>query len=458
MQIVILGGGISGLSLAWYLQEKYKNKAQITILEKSNHVGGWIRSTENQGFLFEQGPRSCRPFGSGVETLALLDQLGLREKIILADPSAQKRYLYRRNELYQIPNNFLDFITKPSLWHHLACFLKELFIPVNNDKEENIREFFVRRFNVEIADDFIDPFISGIFAGDIGNLSLKSCFPQLYEWEKQSGSIIKGALLSKKIKSGEFDKSFIRNVQRSKLFSLQGGLAVLIEKLAERLSANIKLEAELHSISFHKDRISLELKTGKIETDYLFSTIPSMNLAPLLQSHDDHLAKALHTIPLAPIATVNVGYKNQILKNKGFGYLIPSKEKEKVLGVLWDSLIFPQNNRHPKETRLTVMIGGSKMKDFSHYSEQEFINFALDALKRQMDIDCVPDAISCHIAHHAIPQYLVGHSDKVAFIEGAAKELSPRFTILGNSFYGVSVNDCIANARKVANNGPNGQE
>lgn len=448
MKIVVLGAGITGLSLAWFLRKRYGREAQITLIEKSPTIGGWIQSTSNHGFLFEQGPRSCRPYGKGITTLELIEELGLEDQILFPSLSSTERYLFINKKLFKLPRKLFSFLFEPKLWGFFPSLIKEIFTkPNKNGTEETIHQFFERHFGTQISNLFIDPFISGIFAGDINKLSLKSCFPSLYEQDREWGSLIKAALFSKK--QDLFNEKFL-HLQKAKLFSLKGGLNTLINQLGQEFQKDIHLKTSVDSLNFQKEKIEISFNELKIEADYLFSTIPAYSLAQLLHTHDNSLSETLDSMTFSSLAVVNCGFKQKVLNYQGFGYLIPSLEKEKILGVSWDSEIFPQNNHTADETRLTVMIGGAKMHKFSDCSKDNFIEIALEALERHLKIKTKPDAIQCYIAKNAIPQYLVGHQEKVLLIEDAIQKLSPRFRVLGNSFYGISVNDCIAKAKEIA--------
>jgi oxygen-dependent protoporphyrinogen oxidase len=443
MRLIILGGGISGLSLAWFLQEKFGNTAQVTILERNSRLGGWIKTLAHEHFLFEQGPRSIRPYGNGRATLNLIKSLGLIDKIILPAQSAHTRYIYKDAELIEIPNSIYKLLRKKSYWKYLFPLICEPFISLPSiEKEETIKEFFLRRFGSHITNHLVDPFVSGIFAGDIGSLSLKACFPHIYDWERKSGSVIKGAFSK--------DKKLQDHIEKAGLYSLQGGLQTLVNSLATHFQGKIHLSTPANSLSFNTKNIEVLTPQGRLEADFVFSTLPATALANLLKPHDSQLDYLLSSIPMASVAVINLGFRSKVLPKEGFGYLIPSCENEKVLGMVWDSSAFPDHNTSHEETRITVMIGGTHMANFSNYTNDCFIEIALEALKRHLGVMENPEVVSCFIAEGAIPQYQLGHQDKVKVIMQACADLSPYFTVLGNCFYGVSINDCIAKSQEVA--------
>lgn len=441
--VTILGGGISGLSYAWFLKKQRPN-LEITILEKEDRLGGWIHTTENQGFLFEQGPRSCRPFGPGEATLNLIQELGLEDEVILGEAAAHKRFLYFGNKLHSLPGGVFSLLHTPWFWPLLPALVHEYYKPAQTYSEETIEAFFTRRFNHKIADLLIDPMVSGIYAGDIRQLSLKSCFPTFYQWEQQHGSLIKGLLFAPRKRS---QNPFIQKVQKSSLFTLKNGMKSLIDALQHKLDAKILLSSTAEGLSFTNKGIDIHLKGRTLQTDHVVFALPAPALASLLLPHHSLLAEKLNKIPYSSIASVQLGYRHRVLKQQGFGYLVPSSAKENILGMIWESSAFPQLNRDPDETRLSVMMGGPRLAGFDAHSQEEFKQIAIEAAERHLGIRQRPELIHCKLSRQAIPQYLLGHDDLVRSIEKDLATLSPAITLLGNSFYGVSVNDCIAHAR-----------
>lgn len=443
--IIILGGGISGLSLLWSLKKKYPNDSSIILLEKNHRVGGWIHSIHQEGFLFEQGPRSCR--GSGKAVLELIEELDLQDQMIAADPSARYRYLYTDQKLKKLPSNLLGF-----LFSHLTRFLvpkllKEWTIPAGQRQDESVNDFFSRRLGKKAVDLFVDSLTTGIFAGDIQQLSAKSCYSQLYNWERDHGSLLRGAFFNRFNKPKDSSSAFVKKWNKAGLFSFKEGMETLPLALAKKLERHIFTNHEVMNMHFNPDGITLSMKNGKtFEAKQVYSTLPAHALAPLIQPHNSSIADLLSSIKFASIAVVNLGYKSQILSKKGFGYLIPSKEKENILGAVWDSCVFPEQQQSQNETRLTVMIGGVQMKDFSERKEPDFLALALKAVEKHLKITCKPDLVNVTIARSAIPQYEVGHEEKVRAIQKTLQELSSHFKVSGSSFYGVSINDCVLNS------------
>ncbi len=368
-KITILGAGISGLATAWYLHKQFGDKIQLTIIEKSDRIGGWIKTVEKEGFLFEIGPRGFRPHPA---TLSLVEELGLTKELIPANNQARKRYLYVDGKLQPLTPWFaLRLGLLSVLW-------KERKIPPSTEEDETIESFFLRRTNRQITETLIDPLVSGIFGGDYRQLSIRSNFPTLFAWEQKYGSLTKGFFAREKKKK-----------DKHSLYSFREGMETLPRAIAEQLPAEIKLSTPYDE---------------KIEADQIISCIPPTD------------------IPKVTLTTVNLGYRTHVLPKKGYGYLIPSKEKEDILGVMWDSEIFPEQNG-PHETRLCVILRESP----------DPLKTALDALQKHLGITEKPDAHLITVAKECIPQLTVGHHERK--YEGVCT---------------IGVNNCIAHAKEVA--------
>lgn len=446
--IVILGAGISGLSLAFFLQKKFGDSIKMTILEKNNRVGGWIRTEQKGGFLFELGPHSCKP--NGLATLQLLEELQLKDKIILANPSATKRYLFFNQKLHLVPQNPLTILFSPVTRGIISALIKDWKTTANKNADETIYSFISRRFGSEFAEKLIDPLTTGIYAGDIRKLSIRSCFPFLHGYEQKHGSVIKGYFSESK--KEESISPFVKSMQTSSLFSFQDGMETIVTALNKKIHSFIKLCADVQTLRFFPNHIEVIAAENVFSADYVVSTLPANALATILAPHDKVAANTLSSIEYASLVVVNIGYQSSVLKKQGFGYLIPSKEGEDLLGVLWDSSIFPQQNRFSNETRLTVMLGGMHKPDIYSMNNSEISSIVLKSVAKHLNIHTPPDVLHIERVTQAIPQYHLGHFEKIAAIEQCLSQLSDRFHCIGTSFNGVSINDCIGNAQKFAQN------
>lgn len=437
MHVVILGAGISGLSLAWFLKRKWGSKIRISIVEKEKRAGGWIETDTSQGFLFEKGPRSFRTKGSGLSTLRLIRDLGLKDQVIVPKKTAADRYLYFDGFLHKVSLNPFS----PFFLGTFSGLVKDWLTPKSEEADESIAAFFRRRTGSFVTNRLVDPMITGIYAGNIENLSIRSCLPKIWEWEQNSGSLIKGLWSQKKKKIKD---PWLAEMQKHPLFSLKNGAGSLCKALESELKGSLWLNTIVKSIKIDGEQLLVSTPQMTFRADYVYSTLPAHSFSGLTES--PYLDNLLKCIPMASIAIVNMGYKRLVNEYEGFGYLIPSDQKEKALGVVWDSSVFPQQNTYDPETRVTVMLGGSQQPEIIRLPPEEIYRLALNSLSKQMNILFKPDAFKVTLANQAIPQYRVGHHVLMGEIEKAVESFSPRLRLLGSSFYGVAVNDCIAHA------------
>ncbi len=438
-KVVILGGGIAGLAAAWFLKLQGQD---VTLLESSSRVGGWIETIHQDGFLFDLGPRSCRTSGNGVETLNLIEQLGLEGEVISAAPAVRKRFLYTQRRLQSIPSGPMSFLTSPLTRPLLWPLLREWSIGPCGHADESVHDFIKRRFGGHAANTFADSLVAGIYAGDSTRLSVKSCFPFLHQWERDSGSILRG-LFAQRSKQAK--------ASRQGIISLRRGMQQLVDALATRLGSCIRMNSPVVAIERTLGGLSVVTQQGEVfQADQVISALPTAALATLIVHHDHELARLLQSIHSTSVAVVALGYRANMLDQEGFGYLIPSREGERVLGMVWDSSVFPQQNSFDVETRLTCMIGGERMPNFDSYVSEDFGAIALEAVGRHLGKKRTPDSIAIKIARRAIPQYYLGHGCCMEEIQRRMMHLFPQLTLIGSSFNGVSVNDCIERARIVA--------
>lgn len=447
VQIVILGAGISGLATAWFLKKQLGSQATIQIIEKSSRAGGWIQTVHTDQFLFEQGPRSCRTRGAGKETLALIESLGLQDQVIIPHKSSKKRYIYNQKGLKRLPGLLgIPFSSLTRGW--IKAFWNDWRAPKSEQEDESIHSFFSRRLGKRWADQLVDPFVLGIYAGDCKRLSMKSTFPIFYEWEKEEGSLLKGAWRYKK--SSCLQSPFIETIQRSPLFSFKDGLETLPLSLACELEDSLLLHQEVTKITFCPSSIAIELETGnRIQADYLISTLPTPTLGGLLSDYP-LLESKLKSLSYASLVIVNLGFDSSALRRKGFGYLVPTQMKQPVLGCVWDSSIFPQQKGSSRQTRLTLMLGGTLFPEIQNYSEEQITQLSLDALKQHLRIDAYPDVIQVKKAPNAVPQFEVGFQKWKEECDEVLATFSKRLILSGTAWSGVSINDCIANARSLS--------
>lgn len=449
-RVVIAGAGISGLALGWYLKKALGGAIDLTILDGSSRSGGWIRTDFDKGFLFEAGPRSCRTKGAGRATLELVESLGLQEEVIVASEAAKRRYIYYKGKLQPLPDGIVSFLASPLMKGMVRALWRDWRAERGSGEDETVADFFGRRLGVPITERLIDPLVSGIFAGDIGSLSVRSCFPDIYRKEQEHGSLILGMLKGKK--KNEPASPFVEQMSRSPIFSFKNGMETLIYALQADLKEHIRLSDKAAEILQAGDGLNVITDKGEsYPADRIYLALPAHAASELVRGISREASGLMSAIPSASVAVVNMGWNTRMLDREGFGYLIPRSEKEDILGVVWDSSAFPQQNAHPGQTRLTVMLGGICHPDMCSQPSEYLTETALKAVRNHLGISIPPESVRVTVAHEAIPQYMVGHSDKVDKIEKALeKDFRSRVCLVGSPWRGVAVNECILDANTAA--------
>lgn len=443
-EIIIIGAGITGLSTAYWLK---KDGFKVKILEASNQVGGNIKTEKHQNFVFDTGPNS------GLETTPLIkqivDELNLQDEFVYANKESNKRYILRDNVLHPLPMNPKDFITT-RLFSTSGKFrvLLEPFIGKSKDGYyQSVAEFVRRRLGQEFLDYAINPFVSGVFAGDPENLSVKSAFPKLYRLEEVYGGLFKGMIKGAKERKQRAEKS----KQSAAMFSFRNGMSVLINRLGEFLKDEILLNHQLTKVQKVDDRIlinAVEDGNEKVfETKSVLFTIPAYSTAEILRELDGYLHNHLITIYYPPVLVLNVIYRKDKIGQPldGFGFLIPEKEKKSFLGAIWNDSIFPNRGDQDFAT-FTIFVGGARQAKIFENDLNELINQVLSEFEQIMKITIKPESIKNKFWEKAIPQYSLGYIEKENAINQFEKNNKGIF-LGGNYRGGISVGDCIKNSK-----------
>ncbi|KAM3656937.1 protoporphyrinogen oxidase isoform 3-T3 [Ammospiza maritima maritima] len=331
--VAVVGGGISGLAACYHLV-RAPRPPKVVLLEASGRFGGWLQSSRSpEGAVFEHGPRGVRPAGpAGAQTLHMVSELGLAGDILAVPrehPAARNRFLYLGGALHPLPSGLGGLLrTVPPFSRALLwSALRDLLTPAGTAPDESAHGFAQRRFGPEVAELAVDSLCRGVFAGDSRALSVRSCFPALFQAERERGSVLLGLALP-------------------------------------------------HA------------------------------LARALPPEAEPLARELRAIPAASVAVVNLQYEGAALPVTGFGHLVPSSEDPALLGIVYDSVAFPEHDGTP----------------------------------------ATPGAASLRLTD-CIPQYTLGHWERLERIQRFLKEQQLPLSLIGASYSGVSVNDCIASAR-----------
>ncbi|GFN89196.1 hypothetical protein PoB_001570200 [Plakobranchus ocellatus] len=468
---VIIGGGASGLASAFYIQKFLPKYAKVIVLESAKRAGGWMYTSKySDGCIFEHGPRSLRPVGEqGKNTLQLVEELGLAKDVLpvfRSDPAAKNRYLYVEGKLCAMPNGV------GGLFKTLPPFSKPLIKSVGlepfhrrcKENDESIHSFVRRRLGQEMADIAIDAMCRGIFAGDCRKLSVQACLPPLHRMEKEYGSILAGALFGSKGPKEQLSGLPKRAKQEGwASWSLRQGMQGLAESMTQAVNNTHGGEVrfgsrcvKLYPSSGDAGKITVQTDSDTIHADLVVSAIYSKDLASLLPGTMEGLREDLSALPSVHVVVVNLEYKDDVLPVKGFGHLLPSYENKSILGIVYDSCTFPEHNRKgsPNSTRLTVMMGGAWYDQLLNADGvlpdgKELVWKATEAAAKQLGIRSHPIRWHVSLNKECIPQYQVGHVTWVDGLEEKLRQSKLPLHLVGASYRGPAVNDCINNARKM---------
>lgn len=443
--IVVIGAGLTGLTLSFLLKRQGKD---ILLLEKMSRVGGVIHTHHEQGYIFEEGPNTG--VVSNPEVVELFEMLGC--EIETANESAEKRLILKNSKWYPLPCGIASFMTTP-LFSPLDKFgiLFEPFRKKGADPEESVASLASRRIGQSFVDYAVNPFISGIYAGDPERLVTKYALPKLYNLEQNYGSFIGGALKKCREKKTEREKKATK-----KVFSVKGGLETLIDFLSAGVEKeNIVLRAEnvtvlsknnYYEVHYLIDGLEYIVEAKKVVTTSGAFTLPQM--LPFVLQAD---MNAISELNYAKIIQVSVALEKGSLSSKyiSFGGLIPSKENRQLLGVLFPSYCFI--DRAPEGcSMLAVYMGGIKRPELFSFSDEEITKLVNSELKSLFDISEDSIVLMKIFRHeHAIPQYEKSSGDRFDAIDKIHSE-NEGLIIAGNLRNGIGMADRIKQAFDIA--------
>lgn len=442
MKIDIIGGGISGLSLAYMLTTK-GNNLDVNLYESNNRIGGKIWTEKSDGFICEAGVNGF--LDNKPATLNLSKEIAL--PVIRSNDNARRRFICLDGKLKEIPEKPLSFMLSDflSISGRLNMIL-EYFRPPKVKEDESMESFAVRRVGREFFQKLLDPMASGVYAGDPSKLSIRSCFTKVYELEKNYGGLIKGfiSIAKEKKRLGQKTEAGPGGI----LHSFNNGMYSLIEALRSYVDKKVITNKKAMSIEKKSTYFTIFFNDGsKSEADFVVLATPAYNASIILKDFDKGLSDYLNQIQYPPLTVVSFGFRSKDLSGidlNAFGFLVPSREKRKILGTLFDTSIFP--NRSPEGyTLLRTMVGGARYPEFALLEDNKLKELVLSELKDIVGLRAEPVFERIFRWNRAIPQYNVGHHLLLDNIQSLLSQHKGLF-LTGNAYRGVAVNDCISNS------------
>jgi oxygen-dependent protoporphyrinogen oxidase len=444
-QVVVIGGGISGLSCAYRL---WQLGVPFALLEADERAGGLIGTVEQDGFLFETGPQSFQGTDS---MLDLIREVGVENDLCQADPRAP-RYVLRNGRMEKVPMS-PQAILGTSLLGLGARFriASEALRTTRPPKEEeSIAQFVRRKFGHEILEYLVAPFVSGVYAGDPEKLSLRAAFPSLDEWERSFGSILRGAMKSRTAR-GEKQGT-------PPLCSFHHGNAMLTRTMAAKLGENARFGARADAVTraegngsaSYQVRFTQKDRTETIEARAVVIAAPAYAASHLVEGISVPVARALSGIQYAGVAVASAGYYAQQVGEvtDGFGVLIPRSERYRTLGIVWNSSLFPDRGGDGR-IAITSFIGGATDPDVLEKTDEEILAIVEDESARIMKITGRPIIARMWKHPKALPQYNLGHGHIVEMVRESERSISGLYFV-GNYLEGPSIGKCVDRGSQIA--------
>lgn len=440
-QVVVVGAGISGLALAYRLQQSTPN-IQVTVLEAVTRPGGTILTRHKSGFTIELGPNGF--LDSQPSTLKLASDAGLGDRLVAASEASRKhRYLSLGGGLTALPTGPLAFLRSPLLsLRSKLRLLAEPFIRGRKGNRESVFDFAARRFGREAAEVLFDAIVTGIHGGDAKLLDIRAAFPRLAAWEAESGSVVHGLLRSRRGQP--------RRAPRQ-LWSFAGGLSELTDTLTARLRVPPMFGVRVRRVQFRENSWTVQGEgSEQWSADQVVLACPARHQAAMLAEIDPELADLVAGIRYNRIAVVSMGFAERDLPRPatGFGFIVPQATRRDLLGVQWCSSIYA--GRAPTGIVLwRALCGGWNRGDVVDWTDERLVAAVRNELRSAQGVTAEPRFTHVHRWPEAIPQYELGHPERLAAIE-ARRRLHPGLFLAGNAYRGVGLNDCTADAERLA--------
>ncbi len=459
-RIAIIGGGISGLSAAYTLEEKRQSGTPVeyVLYESSPRLGGVLVTDRVDGCLVEAGPDSFlteKPWAAD-----LCRKLGLGDQLIGSNDSERKTYIVARGKLVVMPDGLMFMVpTKimPTVFSPLFSLrtkmrmAAEWFHPprkASNDEDETVAQMVERHYGSEMVDLLADPLLSGVYGGEASQLSVRAVLPRFAEMESKHGSLGRAMLAARKKMGGA------PNVPARPLFSsLKDGMQQMIDALVGRLDANaLKASSPVQSVIPQDDAWTVSAGYQSDQFDAVIIATPTHAAAAVLQTADANLSRELGEIQYSSSVTVTLGYDEKVRRSlpPGFGFLVPRSEGRRMLAATFVHNKFP--HRAPENRAIVrCFLGGARDEQILESSEEEILEIVHRELRQIIGtaLDAEPRFARVYKWKSAMAQYSVGHLERLQRIEALRQKL-PGLALAGNGYSGIGVPDCVRSGAEAA--------
>lgn len=447
-RVVIVGGGISGLAAAHRLLELGLPKTHITLIEASARLGGTLATQYRDGFLLERGPDSF--ISEKPEAVALAKRLGLESRLIQTNEQYRRSFIVRNGRLRPVPEGF-QLLAPSRVWPFITTDIfsipgklrmaADLLLPrklSNGNQDESLASFVRRRLGQEALERMAQPMVGGIYTADPETLSLRATLPRFLDMERDHRSLVLAML-----RQGQ--KSGTSGARYSLFLSFDRGMEVLVEALAS-VVPNVRLNTRVQEITKSSAGWTVRTNGESFEADAICLAVPAYIAAKLVENVNARLASQLNAIKYASTATINLAYPRTSVHHplNGFGFVVPFIEKRSLIACTFSSVKFP--GRAPDDHVLLRAFAGGALQPEMFDDPEPRIEADLREL---LNIDRKPLFTEVAKWERSMPQYEVGHLDRVQAIENEVCELRG-LVLAGNAYRGAGIPDCIRSGEKAA--------
>ena len=449
-RIAVVGAGITGLATAYYLQKAIKERQlpyDIQLLEASDRLGGKICTTRKDGFIIERGPDSF--LARKKPAVRLAEDLGLQDELVRN--STGQSYILIKDTLHKMPKGFfmgvptnLGYLKDSSVLseegkHRVALDFE--LPPSDHAGDQSLGHFLRQRFGDELVENVMEPLLSGIYSGDIDNMSLFATFPEFYELEQKYGSVIKGLQNTRsKPQTGKTPGQF---------FTFKNGLDTLVRHLEKALTDVISFNREVEQISMQDGMYTIQFASGEnISADVIIMTIPHPVLPKVFPAYD--FFQKLSDVPSTSVANVALAFDQSAIEQDldGTGFVVSRNSPYRFTACTWTHKKW-QHTTPEGKALLRAYVGKPTDQEVVALSDEEITNIVLEDIQQTMNISAEPDFSVVTRWKKAMPQYTVGHKDRIENVRKHLTDSLPGIFIAGSSFEGVGIPDCIGQAEKI---------
>lgn len=453
-RIAIIGGGISGLTAAFTLEQKRRaGTLDYKLYEASPRLGGVLRTEHIQDCIVEAGPDSFiteKPWAT-----ELCRTLGLSDQLIGSNDAARKTYILVDGRLIPMPDGLMFMVPTKILptgfsplfsWTTKLRMARELFQrPRPASSDESIASFVERHYGAEMVDRLADPLLSGIYGGEAANLSLQAVLPRFAEMERTHGSLGLAMLAAKK-------KSPARTAAPPLFTSLKNGMHQLVETLVPQLhQPSVLTSTPVQSVQLNAGRWQITAASHTDQFDAIILAVPAPVAANILSTCSSELSGELTSIPYGSSITVALGYDHDVRHSlpPGFGFLVPRSEGKRLLAATFVHNKFP--HRAPDDRALLrCFFAGSNAGDIWQLSDDAIVAIVRNELQQILGLRSRPLFARVYKWEAAMAQYGVGHLERLQRIERLRQQL-PGLALTGNAYRGIGIPDCVRSGQDAAN-------